>query len=1031
MKLHVQQLTILFAFFFLSMQIANATNTLEIVGGQTNVNDTAVVTLNMVNDSSIVAFQIDIPLSDQLTYINSSAFLNASRMVDHVLDAKMLPGDTLRIIGYSLSNTPFLGNSGTIVTFKFLTGTVPGDYSLNMVNPVVGDTSSTNVLTGSVNGTETILGPNISLTVSSLDFGSVPLLDSMDRTVTINNIGNQDLNIQDITFDTAYFSVVGNSNFTVSAGQSQSVTVRFNSVVKGNYSNTMSVTSNDYDESLVEVDLSVIAFAVNELHTGDMSVFSGDYATLDFTINNMEPVVSFQFDLSLPDPLSFVTDSAFLSTRKANHVISANMINSNTLRVIAYSSDNQWFTGDDGLMLQLGFNIDGVGGYYGIGINNVVIGDTLGLNSVSAFTGGTLQIAAADIAATNSINFGNVSILETSTESLTINNYGNDTLEIESLQFSNSSFSSTQTFPLNINPGNSSPIEITFGNSTEGTYSGTVKFFSNDPDENPFTVNLTGYAFVPNYISVYDSMYSYGDTMFVDIVVDNLEAFTGFQFDLDHTDSLTCLISQVQLSQRAGNHIIQVTQIDSSSIRLFAYSLSQAEFTGTSGTIVSIPFVGDSAVYGTIPLTIENALLGDSQSQDILWGIINNSIEIAKLQYIVLQAGWNMMSLYVTPYNINMKNIVQPLIDSSSLIKVIDETGSIIQEIPGLGWLNTIGDMYNTEGYYIKVANNDTLSIEGSQVETPTSIPLFSGWNMIGYPLQVGQDAMAAIQPLITNSSFIKIINEAGGFIQYIPGLGWLNTIGNFEPGEGYYIKVSANATLVLVESTSKTIQIVGTVREGEYYIRSNSGNPYMPMHIIANFEDYIVLTEGDELGVFINDLCIGSAYIVDPSTQTVAFLTTDDPTTEAMDGARDGDIMTFKLLHLGVEYELQGQIHNPDELKYSPLDTRFLTFSAIGLNSPDNDQNDFYASDVIPNPFAKEAKIYLNIPEAGSLKIDILDVRGVVVKQLFEGKVDIQNMKVQIDGTMPTRGMYFLHIEYNHNGIIEEVLRKIVFKGQ
>jgi len=1024
-------LSVLFAFFFLSTQIAGAINTLEIIGGQTNENDTATITVNMVNDSAIVAFQIDIPLSNQLTYIVTSATLNSARVVDHVLDAKLLSGDTLRILGYSVSNTPFSGNNGTIVTFKLYTGTIPGDYPLVLINPLVGDTSSTNVLTGSINGTETILGPNISLSVNSLNFGEVPLLDSTDRTLTVNNIGNQSLNIQSIAFDTTYFSVVGNSNFTIPAGQSQNVTIRFNSVIKGNYSNQMTITSNDYDESSSIVDLSVVAFAVNELHTGDVSVFSGDYAILDFTVNNMEPVVSFQFDLTLPDPLSFVTDSAFLSSRKTNHDISANMINSTTLRVVAYSGDNQWFTGDDGLILQLGFNVEGVGGYYGININNVVIGDSLGLNAVSAYTGGSLQIAAADIDATSSINFGDVSILGSSTENLTVYNYGNDTLEIGSIHFSNSSFSSTQTFPLNINPGNSSSIDIGFSNTNEGAVSGTMQFFSNDPDEDPFTVNLAGNAFVPNYISVYDSMYSYGDTMFVDILVDNLESFTGFQFDLDHTDSLTCLISQVQLSQRADNHIIQVNQVDANSIRVFAYSLSQAAFTGTSGAIVSIPFIGDSAVYGPIPITIDSALLGDSQSQDILWGINNDSIVIAKPQEILLQAGWNIISLNITPYNIGMMNIVQPIADSSHLVKVIDEAGGFIQEIPGSGWLNTIDDMANTEGYYIKVSADDSLLVEGRPIVTPYSIALQTGWNIMGYPLQNDQDAITALQSLINDSQLIKVIDEAGGFIQHIPGLGWMNTIVNFEPGEGYYIKVSANATLVLVESNSKTIQHNSTVREGEYYTRCNYGNPYMPMHIVADFEDYIVLAEGDELGVFINDICIGSAYIVDPSSRVVVFLTTDDPTTETIDGAQDGDLMIFKLLHLGVEYELQGQILYNDELLYTPLDTRFLTFSAIGLNSPDNNENDFYTSDVIPNPFDKEAKIYLNIPEAGNLKIEMLDIRGIVVKQIFEGEVDIQNLKVQIDGTMLTRGMYFIHIEYNHDGIIEEVLRKIVVKGK
>ena len=68
MKSHILFLTSLCVFIFLSAQMANASNTLEIVGGQTNVNDTAIVSVNMENDSLIVAFQIDIPIPSQLSY---------------------------------------------------------------------------------------------------------------------------------------------------------------------------------------------------------------------------------------------------------------------------------------------------------------------------------------------------------------------------------------------------------------------------------------------------------------------------------------------------------------------------------------------------------------------------------------------------------------------------------------------------------------------------------------------------------------------------------------------------------------------------------------------------------------------------------------------------------------------------------------------------------------------------------------------------------------------------------------------------
>jgi len=174
-------------------------------------------------------------------------------------------------------------------------------------------------------------------------------------------------------------------------------------------------------------------------------------------------------------------------------------------------------------------------------------------------------------------------------------------------------------------------------------------------------------------------------------------------------------------------------------------------------------------------------------------------------QTIDFVSGWNIMSFYVAPTNMDMINIMQPLIASSTLTKVINEEGGFVQYIYGYGWMNTIGNMANTEGYYIKVTDSTSIDVLGNIVTLPLDIPLLNGWNMMGYPKQQPQDAISILQPLIDAGNLIKVINEAGGFIQNIPGYGWFNSIGNFEPGEGYYMKVNTNTSIVLNESVSKS----------------------------------------------------------------------------------------------------------------------------------------------------------------------------------------------------------------------------------
>jgi len=202
----------------------------------------------------------------------------------------------------------------------------------------------------------------------------------------------------------------------------------------------------------------------------------------------------------------------------------------------------------------------------------------------------------------------------------------------------------------------------------------------------------------------------------------------------------------------------------------------------------------------------------------------NITIHFQPEQLIDLFDGWNIISYYVTPNDMNHLHILQPLISSNMLVKVIDEAGNFIQEIPGFGWMNTIGNMVSTEGYYIKVNQNAQLSPYGILVNTPLDIGLSNGWNIMGYPTMDTINAIDILQPLIDSSQLTKVIDESGGFIQEIPGIGWVNTIGNFTPGEGYYIKVNQNCSLsvgadlplvttdIMTNITSTTATVIGNV---------------------------------------------------------------------------------------------------------------------------------------------------------------------------------------------------------------------------
>jgi len=70
-----------------------------------------------------------------------------------------------------------------------------------------------------------------------------------------------------------------------------------------------------------------------------------------------------------------------------------------------------------------------------------------------------------------------------------------------------------------------------------------------------------------------------------------------------------------------------------------------------------------------------------------------------------LGSGWNIASFYITPSSPDMIDLFQPLIDDGKLVKISDEAGGFVQYITGPGWMNTIGDMSNADGYYVNLSS--------------------------------------------------------------------------------------------------------------------------------------------------------------------------------------------------------------------------------------------------------------------------------------------------------------------------------------
>lgn len=625
----MRKITILI-FVFFQFILLQAQNILKI--GQYEVLPNSEFSVQLIADNTrpFVAFQVDVSIPEGFRYVDASATLNASRSSGHVLTANLLSGNILRLIGYSVGNTAFLGNSGSLVSFSLKSEAAPATYALVLNQPVLSDSQSNNILTGSINGSVTVIAPNLSLSVSQLDYGRVPIGTTVEQTMQINNTGNSDLVISSIDFSDNQFSTIESTGFTIKASDSRNVLVRFSPTSKGVLAKKMQITGNDPDQPVSSIDLNAVAYAVNEIHVGSITAASSSTGKLEFSLNNMEEFTGFQFDLELPQPMTYLAGTAQLF-RSQGQSVSVSQINNNTLRVLAFSTDNKNFTGTNGKVLSLDFSLLGNAGYYSIGIRDVIIANSTGENIVSNSYPGNIIITSPNMSTSSSLDFGEVSILSESSVNFRISNYGQEPLIVNKLQFSSTKFKSNQELPFTIQPYESFDLPLRFADSVEGTTTGTLKIFSNDPDENPFVVQLSGNTFVPNYCLINNQNFIQGDTKIVGIEVENQDPFVALQFDLNYPDGFIPDLNNITLTDRKQDHVFASSVLSETSIRIIIYSPAQKSFTANSGSIINIPFKAENTLLpGTYDLVLSNVLMSNSSSENILRSPKNGVLTIER-----------------------------------------------------------------------------------------------------------------------------------------------------------------------------------------------------------------------------------------------------------------------------------------------------------------------------------------------------------------------------------------------------------------
>jgi hypothetical protein len=196
----------------------------------------------------------------------------------------------------------------------------------------------------------------------------------------------------------------------------------------------------------------------------------------------------------------------------------------------------------------------------------------------------------------------------------------------------------------------------------------------------------------------------------------------------------------------------------------FTYNVAWSQTNGWYGYFYDLKFTAGNVCART-PVT---AVLDPNNAK------CNGATTIT--QTIALQAGWNLISTNVVATD----NTIATLFNTLDVQEIKTADGFWLNG--QIATFNNITTIEAGNGYLVKMNTAGTLTITGTALLTTNlQYPTTTGWHLIGCPFQTV--TTLASQFTAVNTTTVKNFE---GFWE--PNGGVLNSIGNLEPGKGYFV---------------------------------------------------------------------------------------------------------------------------------------------------------------------------------------------------------------------------------------------------
>lgn len=420
----------------------------------------------------------------------------------------------------------------------------------------------------------------------------------------------------------------------------------------------------------------------------------------------------------------------------------------------------------------------------------------------------------------------------------------------------------------------------------------------------------------------------------------------------------------------------------------------------------------------------ETWFIGDDTFGHGAFSVVALEASVYNIQSVAVTSGqFNLVSFNLFPRYASAWTVFGGM---DGLQIVYNDEGQVL--IPGYN-INTIGDVNFLDGFYLFADQSQNIDYEGTYIKV-------QDWDITVQPNKWNYVSMLSRNPVAVTDVFAGLEDEIS-IVQAASGASWIpsqsiNTIGNMQPGLGYKIALSGidpitfnypagGAKSSIIPATEQ--KRLPVITESGNFDYTETGLPYAVVVTLKSLQESPYnLAQGDEIGLFDGNLCVGSAIYDGNEHLMITAWQKDEG--QNLTGFTPGNLMSAQVYR-----QSNGMVTKHMLKKFSGAKPYYGegNFASVVLEVIPSIEEPFNF-DVLPNPFKDATSVVLELFRDDLIKVTIYDNTGRLVKTLADDQLPANTYRLNWNGTdhfgkKLYPGVYFIIAETSTSVITQKVI--------